>query len=304
MRSVAIAFAVLVAGWLSVPAAQADEQQRLFRFVQVTDSHVTTSEARKASGKRRIDIAMDILERAVLFIKETIHPDWIVSTGDTIENGAAPCAEADLTRVKRILDSAGVPAFVLFGNHENNLARFENLFGRQDYAFTCRGVRCVMLNSGMVPESRKPQGYRAVEKVLMQHPDRPTLVFQHLQIFTGVSLIQKSFPDSKEMLEVLDRHPQVSACFTGHLHLRWVARRNGVTYVTGPALCEPLFSFMVYDVYPKEIRAHVYVTRTTGPVATWHWDEQAEQGFTVPFSREAQPGPTENDYQRELIPRD
>lgn len=114
-------------------------QQRAFRFVQLTDLHLSPNNANPTE---------DLL-RSVAQINATDSIDFVLVTGDIAEEGD----RATMEKVKSCLDLLKVPHYTTLGNHEtkwsdSGCTAFGEIFGGERFEFEHKGILFLGFNSG------------------------------------------------------------------------------------------------------------------------------------------------------------
>ena len=93
------------------------------------------------------------------------------------------------------------------------------------------------------------------------------------------------------LIDLLKRHPQVKAIFSGHVHLHFVERLNGLTQVCTGALPEYPTEYReihVYadrlEVYTKGLSDTSYAARSLIPGKSWTAGEPQDRMTTIPLT--------------------
>jgi hypothetical protein len=205
-----------VAGWWTRNTSGLEASQDAFRFVVVNDLHHATAEC-------------DPFFRSLVAQMRThADVDFCLIVGDLADTGRPESFAA----VGDAFAGLGVPLYTVPGNHDCDVEKNTNLYsqafpGRLNYAFTHKGWQFVGLDS---TEAEKWEKTRISDTTLAWldttlptlDPARPTVLFTHFPIATGVNLAPVN------AAEVLARFARVNlrAAFTGHYHAR-VERRQG-----------------------------------------------------------------------------
>ncbi len=214
--------------------------KKLFTVVQVTDPHVGRI-ITFPSGK--IDL-YDELVRAARKIKSLDPcPDMIIVSGDLAHHGNAD----DYIRSKSVLDSIGIPYYLVVGNHDVRVS-LRSIFSDHTYLNTGDHyiqytieegpVRMIVLDTLAVGSHRgllDPERIQWLDDRLHEQPNKPTMICMHHPPFeTGMP-----YPDNlgldgtKELAEVVRNYHNIEAIVSGHTHRDSSVRWNGtVAYVT------------------------------------------------------------------------
>lgn len=174
--------------------------------------------------------------------------DLFVDTGDirhgNLHGAEADRAEADWTDI--IADGCGnVPFFYVPGNHEVmgtrdgdpewRCCQLGNMPARPYYSFDLMGVHFVSLPelTRTVYLTRESLEWLALD--LAVHKERTTIVFSHNNLLGTTRSDEEGYRglvNTKEVLALLDRFPNVVAWMHGHNHHYEVVRKHGRLYVS------------------------------------------------------------------------
>lgn len=206
-----------------------------FTFVQITDSHLLADEAASHRGVSPADGLRTVLDEISRLPEK---PDLILHTGDVTNDVADAVLLAD-----RMLHPLGVPYAWLPGNHDQ-WELIEPLLPQTaaipERSFQMGGARFILLNS------RKPGEVRGrlakdqlafLEAELAANPQEPTVVCLHHHLVPlGTSWMDRLATENPDdFFAVADRHEQIVAVLSGHVHQASVRERNRVRYYTTPS---------------------------------------------------------------------
>ena len=113
------------------------------RIAAIADTHYHAGDL-ASCGKRRTAIADILLLRAVRRLNRCVRPDLTVLLGDLIDDPSSAQAEAELQRLKGIVDLLKSPVIVIPGNHDGGIGRFYSVFPRPADLMDMGGVRFVI----------------------------------------------------------------------------------------------------------------------------------------------------------------
>jgi len=118
-------------------AAHAGNDIKPFRFVQLTDIHLSNKSA------------IEALQSSIDEINETDSIDFALITGDITDQGD----RATMLRAKGMFDKLKIPYHVVLGNHETTWSEsgcmdFRDIFGSESLCFEHNGVKFICFNSG------------------------------------------------------------------------------------------------------------------------------------------------------------
>jgi Icc protein len=255
------------------------------KILQITDTHLFA-----APGGRLKGVDVDASLAAVLADMRRRHPDAgaILLTGDLVHEETA----ASYARLAEALAEAGAPVYCLPGNHEDK-ALLAEACGRGplrcDRQVFLGGWQLLLLDSARPPE---PGGWLApaelerVEAGLAAHPDTPALIALHHPPLAVNSpwLDPMAVANGGELLDLVNRHPQVRAVVFGHIHQRHETSRGGVRLLGTPSTC-------------AQFRPGVAVSTPDDRPPGYRWLDLAPDGrlatgvVRVPPPEAASPGP-------------
>ena len=211
----------LGAAWRTAQSSVA-AQQAAIRFIVVNDLHHATPEC-------------DPFFRS-LVAQMASHGtiDFCLMVGDIADTGKPE----SFVSVRDAFSTLRVPIYTVPGNHDNDVEKTTRLYseafpGRLNYSFAHKGWQFVGLDSTDENKFEKTR----ISDVTLTWLDatlptldrtRPTVLFTHFPLATGVNLVPLNALDVLKRLSVLN----VRAAFTGHYHARverWFADTRLVT---------------------------------------------------------------------------
>jgi 3',5'-cyclic AMP phosphodiesterase CpdA len=272
----------------------------MWRFVQVSDPHLASDFDGEWNHKvicTMMPGVMDCLRRDLA----DIQPDFILATGDIVSQQtreAMLCARDAMDSLGfPYYPMGGNHDFVVEDSRKWFLEAYAHHLPRQAtyYSFTHRGLHFIVLDpwwlwsdESVNPVTEQavldvidkdirgarwalpPQQFDWLEQDLKAHADLPTIVAVHYPpIPAPPRLRYEGFRDAgklengPELLELLSRHKQVRAVFTGHVHSNFVEERHGITQVTTGAMPEFPCEYRVIEVH--EDRLEVYCQPLSDP---------------------------------------
>ena len=192
-----------VADFALSPSTKTSEAD--FSFVQATDMHV----------RNELDTA-ELIEDLEEILP--LQPDFVVATGDEINNGHGRAAGM-YPHYKAAIKDFPVPVFHVVGNHDVPVEIYEDFLGPPYYAFNYGGRHFVVLNS---MSDVSPQLDWLQREIAMQPENIELVVFQH-------------YPPEKALLEFLSRY-NTRAVISGHWHSSRVFQYKNILCVNSPPL--------------------------------------------------------------------
>ena len=179
-------------------------------------------------------------------IKRTLPQlDLLLITGDLTQDGSPN----SYVRLRRSLNSFGIPAYCIAGNHDDFHLMQTHL--PSEYVHLSRSLdvgkwRVLLLSSVVVGEVH---GYLAaseliwLEETLKAHSDRPTLIsFHHPAVPLGSQWIDDiCLENQDEFWAICDRYPQIEVVLNGHAHQAfdqiYETPHNSVRCLVTPSTC-------------------------------------------------------------------
>jgi Icc protein len=226
-------------------------------LVQLSDPHIggTWADADPVAGLHRAVEGVRALRPA---------PEAVLVTGDLADNRA----DAEYEQVRELLDSLGLPCFVLPGNHDDRatLRRHFDVPGEGDapihYAVDAGSLRLIALDTQVPGEDHGQLGgdqLAWLDSTLAAAPDAATvLAMHHAPITVGIPAMDALGiveTDRRALAQVVSRHPQIRRIVTGHLHHWITGELGGRTVTIAPSTyvqLKPDFESNVIQTAPEE----------------------------------------------------
>ncbi len=209
------------------------------------------------------------------------RPVFVIQLGDFVDRGLV-----SFDTLLPVFDRMAVPKYHVLGNHDfiAPQAVIVKRLGMPAawYAFERPGWRFVVLD-GMQENADDPAGMKLLETLRREGaPNAQTwngalgrtqrawlrrqlreaaargeraIVFCHFPALPESCRPQHLLWDHEQVVAILDSQPAVVAYFNGHDHNGGYAERNGIHYLTFPAMVEHAArqSCFVVDVFPKQL---------------------------------------------------
>lgn len=184
---------------------------------------------------------LSVHRRIVSRIKN-YSPDFIVNTGDLVEDGSKESLWRKFMDITDPLKAEYLPAV---GNHglwrgggkKNLLSRFPQVSASGYYSVKRAGIKFVFLNQ-YVDYSPGSRQYEWFERELMEGEDEALIVVAHEPHFRANHDANEK---TAEYLVPLMEEYGVEAVFYGHSHMFGLARREGIPYVVTGGGGAPLY---------------------------------------------------------------
>jgi hypothetical protein len=210
-----------------------------FSFIQITDHHVTASESELLKGFSTRYAFRTVLRHIAQHVGT--HADFILSTGDLVENPSEDTYQAFLHMLNARNESSKVPEplyisaegfqefpmYLLPGNHDDRDNFFKYLFPEgppiplMNVTFTHKGVQFICLDWG--PQTKAiahPEMIDFLAQALEK--DLPSIIVTHHQVVTIGSRWLDAFiaDDVSQFWEIVTGR-DVLGIFSGHVHITY-----------------------------------------------------------------------------------
>lgn len=237
------------------------------KFIQVTDSHFSTIS--ESYSDEDIGTSQRILTNTIKDINKVPDVDFVVFTGDNIDK--ANCD--DLKKFIKIANGLKAPYYMVIGNHEvfksQNLDKKEYMKivrkntksdsckpRKANYVFKKKGVVFLVVDGAkeIIPG---PAGYfkkdtlKWLDKELTNYKNDDVVIFQHFPIVAPCYNRTHTTYNVQAYNDVLAKHKNVIAIFSGHYHTNGEQMVDGIYHVSTPALIVPPHDYKVVEIEMK-----------------------------------------------------
>jgi 3',5'-cyclic AMP phosphodiesterase CpdA len=214
-------------------------------LLQITDSHVVATEAADGAPPSLAEAVQTISGRTTTKALEKVlerittvgfNPNLLVHTGDVVDTANA----ASYAVAARILERMGVPMLAVSGNHDEP-HQLAAAFG-ETKTYECEQWLIVLVDSRIQGAECGMLGHDTLAWLdeRLTSTDAHVLIGLHHPPLSVCGNPDCGLLDSHEMLDVLDRHPNVRGVISGHLHLADEIERREVRYLLSPSTCMQL----------------------------------------------------------------
>lgn len=235
------------------------------KFIQITDSHFSATG--EEYSQRDVENSRGVLEKTIKDINSIPNVDFVVFTGDNIDTANSK----NLIEFLKIANKLKDPYYIVIGNHEVFKSQH---FDKKDYMKTvskysknCRtkNANYVFIKKGvvfLVVDGAKevipgPAGYykkdtlKWLDNKLTKYKNSDVVIFQHFPIVAPYYNRTHSTYNVKDYEDVLKKHSNVIAIFSGHYHANGETKKDGIYHVSTPSLLEDPHNFKVVEVEIK-----------------------------------------------------
>ncbi len=249
------------------------------RLLLIGDIHYGGSPSRESKiAGRKSKFGVEFLKR----LGNRISPgdyDAAVFMGDLVDDGLAEGAAEDLGAIKKEADSFPVPCFFVRGNHDPEETVFRKLTGMEADCAVLGGYLLYFFHDRYSEGDyciRRERDISGFLEAVKTHPGKKIIAFQHNPLFPE---IEGEYPYN--LVKAEDVHGvyssgEVIISVSGHYHKGLdVFHKEGISYLTVPALCEFPFSFVELGIKGSDIR----VSRKTLAPEGLSWDNHCHSEF-------------------------
>lgn len=235
------------------------------KFIQVTDSHFSATGG--DYSQREVGNSESVLKKAIEDINSVPNVDFVVFTGDNIDQANS----TDLIKFLKLANKLKYPYYVVIGNHEvfksQDMEKKEYMRIVRKYSKNCRpsGANYVFEKKDivfLVVDGAKeiipgPAGYykkdtlKWLDKQLTKYKNNNVVILQHFPIVAPYYNRTHTTYNVQDYEEVLKKHSNVVAIFSGHYHANGETMKDGVYHVSTPSLLEPPHNFKIVEISVK-----------------------------------------------------
>lgn len=249
-------------------------EEKDFRLLVVADLHHvpgSTGPDPAIQPPRRVDLAAEMLRRA---IDDALHRgavDAVALMGDLLDDGTRPDAQLGAEQLREVVAKAlpDTPLLVVPGNHDANPDKLLAAMGCHAGLHNVGPYRFVVFADRFAPGdfcTRGDSDRRLLAETAAQEGG-PIIVLQHTPMNPEI--------DSREYPYMLLNRPQVMEEYrqakvllslSGHAH--WGQELNhegGVAYFTSPGLCEAPYRYAIVTLRGRQVSVQECALQFTSP---------------------------------------
>jgi len=265
----------------------------MWRFAHLTDTHLASMVDGEWNNRFLCTMMPDMIN-CLRRDLEGHRPDFLLVTGDIASQHTrdAVFAARDLLDSLGVpyYPAGGNHDFVLRDSRRWFLEAYTSRLPDEDtvYSFTHKGLHFCVLDpwwkwrdSSLCPFSDgpianimdvsirgarwalPPHQFGWLEDDLSENAGLPTVIAIHYPLVPAPKRLRRpGFKDAGHLdngsmvLDLLARHPQVKAVFSGHMHMHFIERRDGITHVVTGAMPEFPCEYRDVHVYDDRIDVH------------------------------------------------
>lgn len=202
-------------------------------IINITDCHIGGRIEHHGGDPR------DILQAVLAQICRAESPDLILASGDLSDTGQ----HEDYDWLKAQLERFNCPVLALPGNHDDSAA-IDEVFnagrGMLQASTTLNQWRIIPLDT-CLPGSESglldADSLAELDILLKQYPHSPTLVaLHHPPVAIGTPWLDTmGLENGKELMALLEKHPQVKIVLCGHVHQSVDMHYGDIRVLSSPA---------------------------------------------------------------------
>lgn len=245
------------------------------KFVQVTDSHFSITNA--DFSQREVGESKEVFEKAINDINTIKGLDFVAFTGDNIDTANPASLKAFLTIANRLK----VPYYIVIGNHEvfksqdfdkkeymATVRKYSKSYKPRaaNYEFSKNGIVFLVVDGAkeVIPG---PSGYykkatlKWLDKELTKYKNSEVVILQHFPIVEPYYNRSHTTYNIKDYEDVLAKHNNVIAIFSGHYHANGETKKDGIYHVSTPSLLEAPHNYKVIELEVKNNKDYQVYTQ-------------------------------------------
>lgn len=229
------------------------------KLLVIGDSHYTgNTDIQNPFVDRQIQYGLEFLKRALRRVADEDKPDVIVLLGDLVNDGLEDTAANDLSDIRKAVESTGIETIFVPGNHDVDYSLFFTLTGGSAGPLFVKNFILYAFADAYGENdfcARKEEDLNTFRSVVKKHPEKKIIVLQHNPVYPA---IENAYPYNLANAESVHKcyaENRVMLSLSGHYHPgQELTHRDGVGYLTVPALCTEPFSYTVIEAQEDGIK--------------------------------------------------
>jgi Icc protein len=243
-------------------------------LLQVSDTHLVANGAERGAavasayhemaGRSTADALAAVLAAVAA---SGFDPDLVVHTGDVVDRPDGDSYEL----AGRMLATLGAPTVAVAGNHDEPTLLATAMGG--DRVLERDGWSLVLVESRVPGHDGGAVGAAGLSWLdqRLSSTDAHVVLGLHHPPISSCPDPDCVLADRDDLFAVLDRHPNVRAVLSGHLHATGETERRGVRYLLAPSTCLQLrhvHPLAEHNRAPTPVGARVVELRSDGGIRT------------------------------------
>lgn len=245
------------------------------KLTAIGDIHYSTGPSEIES--RKAQFGLELLKRVFKRFSWKEKSDVIVIAGDILDK-VLDDTEKLLNEVKDTLNSTRIPAILVPGNHDGDYKKFSSTLGKFPDPYIVRNFIIFpfvdIYEEGDICR-RKGEDIKKFISTVRRYPEKNIIVVQHNPVYPR---IENSYPyniaDAEEIHKIY-RENRVLLSISGHYHPgQELTCKDGVYYLTIPALCEDPFRYVEIEIKDNKITTTTRQIKDPLPLSDNHCHTQ------------------------------
>ncbi len=256
-------FNILILSFATFIAFSSSANAKMTEFVQVTDLHFAQNE-----------VSIENFDTLINFINKKLKDaEFVVFTGDNIDKANKNTLVEFLKMCKKL----NKPYYIEIGNHDCfksqhlDKVTYAKLVGQysnqknKDFNFVVkRGDLVFIFIDGMKEVIPARSGYFKeaqlawLDTQLTKYKGKKVIIFQHFPLINEREKSSHNLYMAQNYWDVLSKHDNVKAIFSGHYHLAREEKINGVLHTVTPPAKNPdrTIRYIVVDDTKKQFEVY------------------------------------------------
>ena len=240
-----------------------------YKFAQISDTHIEVGEQKISDSERRLSLSIQLLQNAIEDINNNPEIEFVVLTGDVINNGRS----WNLDSAQFILDKLDKSFFVVIGNNDFafpasgigiSKTTFHTAFSDNEpnissgiwFGFPLPDVMILGVDninpiSGAEVWTKKK--LEKIETLLEEHSEKDIIVLLHYPV-TELDYVSNGelLNSAKPFIDLCNNYSVDIIC-SGHYHYSETQQPDILINVVCPALVEFPHEYLIFDVQEDKI---------------------------------------------------
>jgi serine/threonine-protein phosphatase CPPED1 len=241
-----------------------------FFFVQLTDPQFGMFESNKDFKKET-----ELMEKAVNEINR-LKPDFVVFTGDYVNNLADPAQLIEFRRIEAQIDPK-IPKWYIPGNHDlgqppqqKDIDTYKSIFGYDRFSFIHKNWLFIGINGSIIKTNQadlEEKQFAWLKQELEKNKMKGhTIIFTHYPFFIKSPDESETYSNlsptfRKKYFDLFKEYGVVSV-FAGHLHNNGNAVLDNINMITtsslGKSLANVQSGFRIIKVFSDHVKSDYY----------------------------------------------
>lgn len=237
------------------------------KILVITDVHyidqAQTSPGPDVHTRSRLEFLRRIGRRHISREK----PDAIILAGDLSHDGLATGAVADWHSIKKAIAAMGVPSIFIPGNRDADYQAFFSVFEDSPGPHFIKEFIIYTFADKYSEDKTSTRAVKEINKfnaTVSKYPGKKIIAFQHSPVYPPIKSDYPYNPTNASEIQDCYAKNRVILSVSGHYHkYLGLAFKDGVGYLTAPALCCEPFNYISIKIAENKIHTELL---SCGPV--------------------------------------